>query len=91
MIRRTLARYLLLLQTLTCQAVSTSVRKRFPTMDHIEEAGLITKEERLAYEEVPGVHGKWWVPAAWYTALLIRARKEGRIKDDILLHQLLEV
>ncbi|RWS26829.1 bestrophin-4-like protein [Leptotrombidium deliense] len=90
MIRRTLARYLLLLQTFTCQAVSTSVRKRFPTLDHIQEAGIMTKEERIAYDEVPGMHGKWWVPAVWYTSLLVRARKEGRIKDDILLEQLLE-
>lgn len=90
-IRRTLARYLLLLQALTCQAVSTSVRKRFPTLDHIEEAGLMTKEERIAYDEVPGIHGKWWVPAQWFTSLVVRARKEGRIKDDILLHQILEV
>ncbi|RWS08689.1 bestrophin-4-like protein [Dinothrombium tinctorium] len=90
MIRRTLARYLILLQTLTCQAVSTSVRKRFPTLDHIQAAGIMTKEERIAYDEIPGTHGKWWVPAVWYTSLLTRARKEGRIKDDILLKEMVE-
>lgn len=61
-IRRTLARYLILLQTLTCQAVSTSVRRRFPTLDHIEESGIMTKEERAVFDAIPGSHGKWWAP-----------------------------
>ena len=90
-IRRTLARYLILMQVFTCQAVSTSVRRRFPTLDHVVETGIMTKEERIVYDRIPGSHGKWWAPAVWFTNLVVRARKEGRIKDDILLHQLLEV
>uniref|UniRef100_A0A1W7RAY2 Bestrophin homolog n=1 Tax=Hadrurus spadix TaxID=141984 RepID=A0A1W7RAY2_9SCOR len=89
-IRRTLARYLSLLSVLTFQAVSTSVKKRFPTLDHVEECGLMTKEERRAYDEIPVSHGKWWVPAQWFTALAVRARKEGRIKDDVLLKAILD-
>ncbi|KAI1287100.1 Bestrophin-3 [Halotydeus destructor] len=89
-IRRTLARYLLLLQVLTCQAVSTSVRRRFPTLDHIVAAGIMTKEEKIVFDEIPGSHGKWWSPGIWFGNLLIRSRKEGRIKDDILLQQLLD-
>jgi predicted membrane chloride channel (bestrophin family) len=89
-IRRTLARYLNLLSVLTFQAVSTSVKKRFPTLDHVQEAGLMTKEERRVYDEIHVTHGKWWVPAQWFSALAARARKEGRIKDDILLQALLD-
>ena len=91
-IRRTLARYLVLMQVLTFQAVSTSgknhcvivqdrtkihlllitifvflpqpVRRRFPTLDHIQEVGLFTAEERMAYDEIIGTHGKWWVSAS---------------------------
>lgn len=91
MIRRTLARYLSLLSVLTFQGVSTSVKKRFPTLDHLEEAGLMTKEERMVYDETAVSHGKWWVPAQWFTALAVRARKEGRIKDDQLLRHVLDV
>ena len=89
-IRRTLARYLNLLSVLTFQAVSTSVKKRFPTLDHVQEAGLMTKEERRVYDEIQVTHGKWWVPAQWFSALAARARKEGRIKDDVLLQALLD-
>lgn len=40
---------------------SSPVRRRFPTLDHIEEVGLFTAEERAAYDEIIGTHGKWWV------------------------------
>ncbi|KFM72559.1 Bestrophin-3, partial [Stegodyphus mimosarum] len=85
MIRRTLARYLLLVQALTFQAVSTAVKRRFPTLQHLVAAGIMTKEELSLYEKVTFPYGKWWLPCHWFTALATRARKEGRIKDSILL------
>lgn len=63
--RRTIARYLVLLLTLTFQACSSSVKKRFPTVDHLQDAGLLTNAERIAYEKVPETHGRWWIPAQW--------------------------
>ncbi|PRD23428.1 UNVERIFIED_CONTAM: Bestrophin-1 [Trichonephila clavipes] len=50
----------------------------------------MTKEERRVYDEIQVTHGKWWVPAQWFSALAARARKEGRIKDDVLLQALLD-
>ncbi|PRD26604.1 UNVERIFIED_CONTAM: Best3 [Trichonephila clavipes] len=91
MIRRTLARYLNLMSALTFQAISPAVRKRFPTLDHLVEAGLMTKEECQVYDAVLMTHGKWWVPAQWFGAVAARARREGRIKDDILFKHLLDV
>ncbi|GFT75024.1 bestrophin-3 [Nephila pilipes] len=85
MIRRTLGRYLILLQALTFQSVSTAVKKRFPTSQHLVHAGLMTKEERTIYEKLEAPYGKWWLPAQWFSALAMRAKKEGRIKDSILL------
>lgn len=41
LIRRTLGRYLILLQALTFQAVSTSVKRRFPTTQHFVTAGIL--------------------------------------------------
>jgi len=41
-IRRTLMRYLTLGSLIVFQATSVRVKKRFPTMDHILEAGVMT-------------------------------------------------
>ncbi|KAG1676288.1 Bestrophin-3 [Nymphon striatum] len=40
-IRRTLIRYVNLTIVMTFQLISTAVKKRFPTIDHIQEAGII--------------------------------------------------
>ncbi|GBL84028.1 Bestrophin-3 [Araneus ventricosus] len=85
MIRRTLGRYLILLQAITFQSVSTAVKRRFPTSQHLVSAGLMTKEERTIFEKLEAPYGKWWLPAQWFSALAMRAKKEGRIKDSILL------
>lgn len=90
MIRRTLARYLNLMSALTFQAISPAVKKRFPTIDHLVEAGLMTKDELSVYKDVLMTHGKWWVPAQWFGSVVCRARREGRIKDDILFKHLLD-
>lgn len=89
-IRRTLGRYLILMQALTFQSVSTAVKKRFPTTQHFVMAGFMTKEERTVFENVEAPYGKWWLPAQWFCALAMRSRKEGRIKDSVLLNGLLE-
>ncbi|KFM74227.1 Bestrophin-3, partial [Stegodyphus mimosarum] len=89
-VRRTLARYLNLMAALTFQAISPAVKKRFPTIDHLVEAGLMTKEERQVYDAVLMTHGKWWVPAQWFGSVAARARREGRIKDDVLFKHLLD-
>ncbi|KAG8196922.1 hypothetical protein JTE90_027625 [Oedothorax gibbosus] len=85
MIRRTMGRYLILLQAITFQSVSTAVKKRFPTSQHLVAAGIMTKEERTIFEKLEAPYGKWWLPAQWFSALAMRAKKEGRIKDSILL------
>ncbi|XP_042904635.1 bestrophin-4 [Parasteatoda tepidariorum] len=89
MIRRTLGRYLILLQAITFQSVSTAVKKRFPTTGHLVAAGIMTKEERTIFEKLDAPYGKWWLPAQWFSSLAMRARKEGRIKDTVLLNGLL--
>ncbi|GBL84020.1 Bestrophin-3 [Araneus ventricosus] len=86
MIRRTLARYLILIQVLTYQAVSTAVKRRFPTTQHLVSAGIMTKEEKSVFEKISFSYGKWWIPCHWFCALATRARKEGRIKDSVLLN-----
>ncbi|KAG1676286.1 Bestrophin-2 [Nymphon striatum] len=75
-IRRTLIRYVNLTIVMTFQLISTAVKKRFPTIDHIQEAGLMTNEERSVYDVIVCPTGKWWVPIAWSCSLISRANKE---------------
>uniref|UniRef100_H3ANC2 Bestrophin homolog n=1 Tax=Latimeria chalumnae TaxID=7897 RepID=H3ANC2_LATCH len=90
LLRRTLMRYASLSSLLILRSVSTAVFKRFPTMDHVVEAGFMTREERKKYESLHSRYNKYWVPCIWFTSLAARARKEGRIKDDHALKLLME-
>ncbi|KAK4805963.1 hypothetical protein QYF61_022186 [Mycteria americana] len=88
--RRTLMRYSSLAALLVLRAVSTAVYKRFPTIDHLVEAGFLTREERRRLEGLRSPYNKFWVPCAWFGALAGQARREGRVRDDCALKLLME-
>ncbi|VDK61155.1 unnamed protein product [Anisakis simplex] len=90
LIRRALVRYLNLLAVLTFQSTSTVIKKRFPTVDHLVDAGLLTPDERSDLEAISTPHGIWWIPAQWFAQLAMIARKEGRIFDDLHLKTLID-
>ncbi|XP_055866470.1 bestrophin-4-like isoform X2 [Biomphalaria glabrata] len=90
MMRRSVARYVLFGLILICRAVSVSVMKRFPTIDHIVQAGFITKEEAEMYEKVQCRYLKFWVPMMWANQVLVTARREGRIQTDFGLRMVIE-
>ncbi|KAI6205708.1 Bestrophin-like protein [Aphelenchoides besseyi] len=90
MIRRSLVRYLNLISCLTFQQTSTIIKKRFPTLEHMLEAGIMTADEKLALETTQTPHGLWWIPAHWFGQLAMLARKEGRIHDDLHLKSLID-
>ena len=50
--RRTIARYLVvaLIQVLRC--IDVKVKKRFPTLTHLSEAGILTDQERKIIEDL---------------------------------------
>ncbi|KAG5830526.1 hypothetical protein ANANG_G00311580 [Anguilla anguilla] len=89
LLRRTLMRYVNLTSLLIFRSVSTAVCKRFPTMDHVVEAGFMTAEERKTFENLKSPHLKYWVPVVWFTNLASKARKEGRIQDSVDLQTIL--
>ncbi|KAL7882994.1 hypothetical protein SRHO_G00006520 [Serrasalmus rhombeus] len=89
LLRRTLMRYVNLTSLLIFRSVSTAVCKRFPTIDHVVEAGFMTQEERKIFENLKSPHLKYWVPVVWFTNLASKARKEGRIKDSVDLQTIL--
>ncbi|XP_029909460.1 bestrophin-2 [Myripristis murdjan] len=87
--RRTLMRYANLSGVLIYRSVSTAVYKRFPTMEHLVQAGLMTPEELRHLEDLPSPHNKFWVPCMWFVSLALRARTEGRINNDVALTAIL--
>ncbi|XP_008583174.1 PREDICTED: bestrophin-2 [Galeopterus variegatus] len=88
--RRTLMRYAGLSAVLILRSVSTAVFKRFPTIDHVVEAGFMTREERKKFENLNSSYNKFWVPCVWFSNLAAQARREGRIRDNSALKLLLE-
>ncbi|XP_076001789.1 bestrophin-2a [Genypterus blacodes] len=90
LLRRTMMRYTSLSALLILRSVSTAVFKRFPTVDHVVEAGFMTREERKKFEGLHSPYNKYWIPCVWFTNLAAVARCEGRIKDDNTLKLLLE-
>ncbi|XP_041114178.1 bestrophin-3-like isoform X2 [Polyodon spathula] len=91
LLRRTLMRYVNLTSLLIFRSVSTAVCKRFPTMDHVVEAGFMTPEERKIFENLKSPHLKYWIPVAWFVTLVNKARKEGRIQDSVDLQTIMIV
>ncbi|KAJ8002537.1 hypothetical protein DPEC_G00159940 [Dallia pectoralis] len=87
--RRTLMRYANLSGVLIYRSVSTAVYKRFPTMEHLVEGGLMTAEEYRQLEGLPSPHNKFWVPCMWFVNLALRARTDGLINNDVALSAIL--
>uniref|UniRef100_A0A672THW7 Bestrophin homolog n=1 Tax=Strigops habroptila TaxID=2489341 RepID=A0A672THW7_STRHB len=90
LLRRTLLRYGSLAALLVLRAVSSAARKRFPTADHLVQAGFLTRGERRRLEGLRSPHNQFWVPCVWFAALAAQARREGRVRDDSALKLLME-
>ncbi|XP_076194363.1 bestrophin-4 [Aptenodytes patagonicus] len=89
-LRRTLIRYANLSAVLILRSVSTRVLKRFPTMDHVVEAGFMTQDEHKKFESLHSDFNKYWIPCVWFTNLAAQARRDGRIRDDVALRLLMD-
>ncbi|KAM8931122.1 bestrophin-4 [Pelodytes ibericus] len=90
LLRRTLIRYANLSSVLILRSVSTRVLKRFPTMEHIVEAGFMTHEELKKYENLSSDYNKYWIPCVWFTNMAAQARRDGRVRDDVALKLLMD-
>ncbi|CAG5124440.1 unnamed protein product, partial [Candidula unifasciata] len=90
MMRRAVARYMLFGLIWICRGISVSVMKRFPTLDHIVEAGFITKEEKVIFESTECKYQKFFVPLMWANQILVTARREGIIDTDFGLRMILQ-
>ncbi|GMT14821.1 hypothetical protein PFISCL1PPCAC_6118, partial [Pristionchus fissidentatus] len=87
-LRRNLIRYLVLTQSLVFRDVSACVKKRFPTMNHLVAAGLMTVREKEEFDKIESPHIKYWQPMHWVFSLLKEAKAQGRISDIIFIDML---
>ena len=67
---------------MTFRYVSSKVYKRFPTLDHLVDAGLLTEQEMANLKKVNSrseylqyVH---WIPLSWASSLVVNAYEQVR-------------
>ncbi|XP_030559921.1 bestrophin-2 isoform X2 [Drosophila novamexicana] len=91
--RRTIMRYVCLCLTMVLANISPRVKKRFPGLNNLVEAGLLNENERTIIETMnksfprPSKH---WLPIVWAASIITRARKEGRIRDDFAVKTIID-
>ncbi|KAK6732126.1 hypothetical protein RB195_016483 [Necator americanus] len=90
MMRRTIIRYLVLTQAMVFRDVAAGVRRRFPTMNHLVTAGLMTEKELDEFDSVVSNNPKYWVPMHWLFSLIRVAKEEGKIPGEIVYVDLME-
>ncbi|XP_024944664.1 bestrophin-2 isoform X2 [Cephus cinctus] len=93
LMRRTIVRYVCICLTLVLSNISPRVKKRFPTLDHFVEAGLLLDNELLIFQSLNAKFpkpSKHWLPIVWASSIVTRARKEGRIRDDFAVKTLID-
>ncbi|EYB90545.1 hypothetical protein Y032_0219g2489 [Ancylostoma ceylanicum] len=90
MMRRTLIRYLVLTQAIVFRDVAAGVRKRFPTMNHLVTAGLMTEKELEEFDSVISLNPKYWVPMHWVFSLIRVAKEEGKIPGEMVYVDFME-
>ncbi|XP_014243731.1 bestrophin-4 isoform X1 [Cimex lectularius] len=91
LMRRNIVRYAVLAYVITLKHVSVRVKKRFPTLQHIVDAGLMMESEKKIFEMMDERHpmAKYWLPLTWATNIINRARKENIIPSDHMVQTLL--
>ncbi|XP_014605410.1 PREDICTED: bestrophin-4 isoform X2 [Polistes canadensis] len=93
LMRRTIVRYVCVCLTLVLANVSPRVKKRFPTLEHLVDTGLLLENELSVFQ---GLNDKFpkpskhWLPIVWASSIVTRARKEGRIRDDFAVKTLID-
>jgi bestrophin, other len=91
--RRTIMRYVCLCITMVFTNISPRVKKRFPTLNHYVEAGLLNDNEKEIIDDLNikfPKHSKHWLPIVWAASIITRARKEGRIRDDFAVKTIID-
>lgn len=89
--RRNIMRYMVLAYVITLQRISLRVKRRFPTTQHLVDAGLMHESEMKIFEAMnqKSPMSKYWMPLVWATNIINRARKDGLIASDHIVQTIL--
>ncbi|XP_017053065.1 bestrophin-4 [Drosophila ficusphila] len=91
--RRTILRYVCLCQLLVFRMISPRVKRRFPTYNQIVEAGFLLENEKKIIETLDQAfpsYPKHWMPIVWAASIVIRARRENKIRDDYAVKTIID-
>ncbi|XP_023326824.1 bestrophin-4 isoform X4 [Eurytemora carolleeae] len=90
--RRSCIRWACLSNVLTLRMISSKVALRFPTLEHLIEAGLLTSKELgkldLMLEKTGGRHDLSWYPISWAQEAVRKSRKDALIPADLWMSKL---
>lgn len=75
--RRTMIRYLMVVQIMALRIVAPAMKRRFPTLDALVDAGFARQDERQHLQD-----SKFYMACTWAVRLLEDAKAEGFIKCD---------
>jgi len=90
MLRRSLMRWMNLAMILVLRSISSAVKQRFPSLDHVVEAGFMTQNEKKLFESVPANEfNTYWVPCTWFVYRLQEATKQGRLLNQYALENIM--
>jgi len=94
-IRRNVVRYICLSITETYRMLSVPVKKRFPTYQHLVDAGLLTNNEMEAVN-CAKMHSEYlttfyWMPMVWAGNLLKDAETKGLISERYVAELMNEI
>ena len=93
-VRRLIIRWANLANILTLRRMSTEIARRFPTYDHLVEAGLLTERELVRLDKVvetsDSLYPVYWVPLQWAQQEVRRAKDAGHISSDLVFSKLQE-
>ncbi|ALC44513.1 Best2, partial [Drosophila busckii] len=91
LMRRNIMRYMVLAYVITLQRISLRVKRRFPTTQHLVDAGLMHESEMKIFEALnqKSPMSKYWMPLVWATNIINRARRDGLITSDHIVQTIL--
>ena len=86
-VRRYVVRLAHLSSVLCLRMISSTTRERFPTLDSLVQAGLMTNSEKEKVEKmnatVQNLHHTTWCPLAWAQARVRKCFELGWIKHEL--------